>query len=30
VDYKPYVKLIGERSSAQRVMADRKAAVQKT
>ena len=30
VDYKPYVKLIGERASAQRVMADRKAAVQKT
>ena len=30
VDYKPYIKLIGERASAQRVMADRKAAVQKT
>ena len=30
VDYKPYVKLIGERASAQRVLADRKAAVQKT
>jgi glutathione S-transferase len=30
VDYKPYVKLIGERTSAQRVMADRKAASQKT
>ena len=30
VDYKPYVKLIGERASAQRVMADRKAASQKT
>jgi glutathione S-transferase len=30
VEYKPYVKLIGERASAQRVMADRKAAVQKT
>jgi len=29
VDYKPYVKLIGERASAQRVMADRKAASQK-
>ena len=26
VDYKPYLKLIGERSSAQRVVADRKAA----
>lgn len=30
VEYKPYIKLIGERASAQRVMADRKAAVQKT
>ncbi len=30
VDYKPYIKLIGERASAQRVMADRKAASQKT
>jgi len=30
VDYKPCVKLIGERASAQRVMADRKAASQKT
>ncbi len=30
VDYKPYIKLIGERASAQRVLADRKAAVQKT
>lgn len=30
VDYKPYIKLIGERASAQRVMADRKAAIQKT
>jgi glutathione S-transferase len=29
VDYKPYVKLIAERASAQRVMADRKAASQK-
>ena len=26
VDYKPYVKLVGERASAQKVVADRKAA----
>jgi glutathione S-transferase len=26
VDYKPYVKMIGERASAQKVVADRKAA----
>jgi glutathione S-transferase len=29
VDYKPYVKLMAERASAQRVLADRKAATQK-
>jgi glutathione S-transferase len=29
VDYKPYVKLIGERPSAQKVLADRRAAVDK-
>ena len=29
VDYKPYMKLIGERPSAQKVMADRKAATAK-
>jgi len=29
VDYKPYIKLIGERPSAQKVMADRKAAIAK-
>ena len=29
VDYKPYIKLIGERPSAQKVMADRKAATAK-
>ena len=26
VDYKPYLKLVGERASSQRVVADRKAA----
>jgi len=30
VDYKPYIKLIAERSSAQKVIADRKATAQKT
>ncbi|MFC6284155.1 MULTISPECIES: glutathione S-transferase family protein [Polaromonas] len=30
VDYKPYIKLVGERPSAQKVLADRKAATSKT